>query len=116
MYSIANETVEVPEDIQELPDLPGFGVIYSLRQAMARDETGNIREALEAYLSANEADKPALLNQLLFVWAGVDGVDPASRGGNPNPNAAPILLNMYNSMILLLHTSMDSIRLICTLR
>jgi hypothetical protein len=46
MYSIPNEVLEVPEDIQALPDLPGGGILYSLHQAMVRDESGAIRAAL----------------------------------------------------------------------
>ena len=36
MYTIANEQIEVPEDIAALPDLQGYGTIYDLQQAMAR--------------------------------------------------------------------------------
>jgi hypothetical protein len=123
MYSIPNEVLDVPNDISALPDIPGGGTLYSLHQAMARDETGAIRAALEAYLAAERGtNNVALLNELLYTWAGVEGVAPNSRGGSmdarqlefleklmgegfvgqngsdPNPSAAPMLTDMYNSI------------------
>ena len=36
-YTIAEKWLEVPEDIAALPDLQGFGNVYDLQQAMARE-------------------------------------------------------------------------------
>jgi len=36
-YTIADEWLDVPEDIAVLPDLQGYGNVYDLQQAMARD-------------------------------------------------------------------------------
>lgn len=37
MYTIANEWLDVPDDIAALPDLQGYGNVYDLQQAMARE-------------------------------------------------------------------------------
>jgi hypothetical protein len=38
MYTIANEWLDVPEDIAALPDLQGYGNVYDLHQAVVRNE------------------------------------------------------------------------------
>ena len=38
-YTIANEWLDVPDDIAALPDLQGYGNVYDLQQAMVRDES-----------------------------------------------------------------------------
>jgi hypothetical protein len=122
--------LDVPEDIKALPDIVGSGVLYSLHQAMTRDSSGKIRAALEAYLAAEHgAGRNALFHELLYTWAGVEELNPNSRGGNmdarqleflekvmgegfigyatghsgqrspnPNPNAATILKDLYNTI------------------
>lgn len=37
VYSIAKEWVEVPAYLADLPDIPGYGTVYSLHQALARE-------------------------------------------------------------------------------
>jgi len=44
--SIPNEWVDVPEDIAALPDVQGYGNVYDLHQAMARDTSGELKENL----------------------------------------------------------------------
>lgn len=43
MYTIANEWLDVPEDIAALPDLQGYGNVYDLQQAMVRDRSGQLK-------------------------------------------------------------------------
>jgi hypothetical protein len=114
--------VDVPRDIAVLPDLHSAGFMHSLHQAMALDETGQLRDAVEAYLRSDIAGQDAAINNLLFAWAEVEHIAPASRGGsidarkltfiekfmgsnfvgvngaNPNANAAPILNGLYESI------------------
>ncbi len=45
MMSIETEKIEVSEDVSVLPDIRGFGHIYSLHQAMMLDETGELKAA-----------------------------------------------------------------------
>jgi len=104
------ELFEVPEEIGSLPDLAGFGTVYSLHQAMIRDESGQLQELVTQFAAAEDyATRAGLINEVIFTWAGVAGVAPASRGayidarqlaalevflgesfeqnGNSNPNA-----------------------------
>jgi hypothetical protein len=37
MYTIANQWLDVPAGISALPDLQGYGNVYDLQQAMARE-------------------------------------------------------------------------------
>ena len=42
-YTIATEWLEVPPDIDALPDLQGYGNVYDLQQAMVRDGSGQLK-------------------------------------------------------------------------
>jgi Ca2+-binding RTX toxin-like protein len=79
--SVAPDTVPVPVDVALLPTLPGYGTVYSLRQAMARDTSGTLKGLVAAFVAeANPAQRDLLMEQILFRWTGADGVDPFSRG------------------------------------
>jgi hypothetical protein len=81
-YTIANEWLDVSETIADLPDLQGYGNVYDLHQAMARDATGQLQSLVEQFLSETDTDiRNALLEEILFKWTDSDGIDPASRGG-----------------------------------
>ena len=78
--SMATDWVEIPASLAVLPDAMGFGRVRDLLQAAARD--GVLEGLLRDF--AAEADpgrRSALLDGLIFRWAGVDGIAPASRGG-----------------------------------
>ncbi len=67
-------------DVAALPEVRGSGNVYDLRQAMARD--AGLQKLVGAYVQENDgASRDDLLEQILFRWAGADGVDPNSRGG-----------------------------------
>ena len=87
-YTIADEWLDVPDDIAVLPDLQGFGNTYDLHQAMAREALGGqpsdagLKSLVEQFM--NETDVTArntLMEQIIFRWTGSDGIDPESRGG-----------------------------------
>ena len=124
MYSIPGEYLDVPEDIAALPDLMGFGNMHDLRQAMVRDESGALRGLVEQYAAEKDPSKRGqIFESMVQKWAGVDGVDPGSRGGqmdarqlaflekffgenfngvdgpNPNNTAAPILKELYADLV-----------------
>ena len=73
---------DISDDIAVLPDLHSAGLLYSLHQAMAREKNGELRDALKAYMDASQAEKAVALRSMLHTWAGVQGIDPSSRGGN----------------------------------
>jgi hypothetical protein len=77
--SITN--VQIPKEIQALPNLEGDGYMRSLHQTMAQDKTGKLQALVEAWLVETDLDaREKLTDQILFVWAGVDGYSPTSRG------------------------------------
>lgn len=122
VHANAPDPVPVPADVAALPDLHGFGTLYSLRQAMARDTAGTLKGFVAAFVAEeNPPQREALVDQVLFRWAGADTVDPASRGlmdarqltviealmgqgfvgmngTNPNANAATLLTEAYGQL------------------
>jgi hypothetical protein len=48
MYTKATEILEETPEIAGLPDLQGFGNVYSLHQAMLRDSSGHLHNLLNA--------------------------------------------------------------------
>ena len=67
------EMLEVPEDIAALPDAVGYGTTYSLHQAMVRDDSEELQELVEDFVSSNRRDERLILaEKILFVWTGQD--------------------------------------------
>jgi Ca2+-binding RTX toxin-like protein len=123
VHANAPDSIAVPADVAALPDLHGFGTLYGLRQAMARDTAGTLKGFVTAFVAeAGAAQREALVEQILFRWTGADLVNPGSRGGvmdarlltvieafmgqgfvglngtNPNPNAATLLSEAYGQL------------------
>lgn len=79
--TVQTEWLEEPLDIQNLPNIRGFGNVYTLHQAMVRDESGELKALVEAFAAETDPDvRAALVEQIIFVWAGVEDVNPSSRG------------------------------------
>jgi hypothetical protein len=77
---IDNDLVAVNDTIAALPDIEGFGNAHSLQQAMARDGSGKLQGLVQQYADASDAAVRArLLNDIIYRWAGVQDIDPASR-------------------------------------
>ena len=75
-------SVKIPDDIMELPEIRPIGNTYSLRQAMARDKSGKLKQLVLSFTGEkNVAKRRAILEDILFTWTGVAKVDPTSRGG-----------------------------------
>ena len=75
-------SINIPKDIMELPEIRPIGNTYSLRQAMAKDKSGKLKQLVLSFTSEkNVAKRRAILEDILFTWTGVAKVDPASRGG-----------------------------------
>ncbi|MFA5182042.1 MAG: hypothetical protein WC405_12015, partial [Syntrophales bacterium] len=80
MHTIANEWLEIPADIATLPDLQSYGNVYDLHQAMVRDYERRIEALVESFIAETDpAVRTQLMDQIIFKWAGCNGVDPASR-------------------------------------
>ena len=83
---VANEeaypVLEVPEDIQALPNLPGRGYLYSLHQAMVRDEAGRLKGLVERFVAEKDiAARRTLLNRILLEWAEISDLGTTSHKG-----------------------------------
>ena len=77
------DSVEVPEDIMNLPEIHPMGNIYSLRQAMARDTTGALKQLVQDFMNANDTSlRQAKLQDILFAWVGASQINPTSRGSS----------------------------------
>ncbi|MBI5251732.1 MAG: hypothetical protein HY912_19745 [Desulfomonile tiedjei] len=69
--TIATEWLAVPDDIAALADLPGYGTVYTLHQAMVRDSSGQLKSLVEQFVSATDRDSRAtLMEKILFKWTG----------------------------------------------
>lgn len=72
------QAVELSDDIEELPDARGFGTVADLRNAMAENE--NLQALVELYVAETDPEvRHAMIEPLIFEWAGVTDVDPDSR-------------------------------------
>ncbi|NBI44124.1 beta strand repeat-containing protein [Burkholderia sp. ISTR5] len=77
-------SIEISADIAALPNLKGFGVLRDLQSTMMGDPT--LAQLLRDFTAtapagANYAAVENAVANILYRWAGVDGVAPSSRGG-----------------------------------
>ncbi|MBV6407860.1 MAG: hypothetical protein EFKGCFLK_01428 [Rhodocyclaceae bacterium] len=82
LQTIPLEWVEVPADIQSLPNATGTGTVFDLHQAMARDGSGALQSLVTQFIGETDFHgRSRLVQEILFHWADADVVDPVSRGG-----------------------------------
>ena len=78
--TLPTEWFEVSDDIAALPDMSALGNVYSLHQAMSRDESGVLKTLVEQFAAeGNASARKTLLEQLIFTWAGAAEVASDSR-------------------------------------
>jgi hypothetical protein len=95
-YTVATDPLDVPLDIADLPDIRGYGSVYSLQQAMVRDTSGQLKTLVESFVAeTNPGNRNTLLEQILFNWTGSNTIDPASRGGNFDARKLSVLEKFY---------------------
>jgi len=76
-------SIEIPEDIMDMPELHPMGNTYSLRQAMARDKSGVLKQLVQEFIDDKDVmSRQAKLQDILFAWTGVTDINPKSRGSN----------------------------------
>lgn len=74
--------VTLSEDISALPDVKASGSVHNLRQAMQLDATGELQRLVEDFMNAPVSGvAPQVIDNIIYTWIGVTGVDPTSRGG-----------------------------------
>jgi Ca2+-binding RTX toxin-like protein len=78
--TIDQTTVDISADIAALPDLPGFGNVHSLHVAMELDTSGRLKSLVEQFsVETDPTARKEIMLHLMYVWAGVENVDPYSR-------------------------------------
>ncbi|PUE30396.1 hypothetical protein B9Z39_02470 [Limnohabitans sp. JirII-29] len=123
-HTVNLNTVTVSDEIAALPDVAGMGNLCSLHQAMARDESGQLKALVAQWQSSSDKTQDAVLDNLIYHWAGVQDVDPSSRGvyfgdarklevvemmagkeyfqmgwwSDPEPDASVVLLSIYDQV------------------
>ena len=116
--------IEIPDDIKELPNIRSIGNVYSLHNAMALDETGELKALVENFASEQDLDKRMqIAEQILYFVCGANDVADGSRGSymdakqlavieamlgenyvgtsgaNPHRDAAPMLKEAYADLL-----------------
>jgi len=73
--------VEITSAAQALPALRGYGEVASLQLAASEDSTllSLVQDALQAN-AGSPSQFFSKVESVIYRWAGVDGVDPSSRG------------------------------------
>lgn len=72
----------MPQVILDLPDIQGAGEVVSLRRAMMDDTTGALQGLVEDFVEETDALlRQNIFHQILYQWAEVGDINPASRGG-----------------------------------
>ena len=71
-------SIYIPERIKALPEVTAFGNLHNLRNAMS--ENSGLENMIKDYISLAPEEKAKQLDNVLFKWAGVEGVDKDSRG------------------------------------
>ncbi|MBM4329357.1 MAG: hypothetical protein FJ118_19610 [Deltaproteobacteria bacterium] len=96
MYTIGNEWPDVSEDIAALPNLQGYGNVYDLHEAMARDTSGDLASLVEQFVGTAESpSRSTLVDQILFKWTGTDGINPGCRGPNIDARKLAVLEKFF---------------------
>jgi hypothetical protein len=95
-YTIAEQIVDMPADIAAMPNARGYGNVYDLQQAMARDASGSLVSLVQQFSNQTDpAQRAAILEQILFVWTGSEGIDPTSRGGSFDARKLDVLEKFF---------------------
>ncbi|OUR91704.1 hypothetical protein A9Q81_17305, partial [Gammaproteobacteria bacterium 42_54_T18] len=81
MTTGVTEMLVVSEDVSFLPNMHATGTVYSLHQAIMRDETGELKMLVEEFVSEGAAtERKMLMEEILLKWTGADTVESSSRG------------------------------------
>jgi len=73
--------IEIPDTIADLPNVKAYGNLFSLHQAMALDESGELQALVEQFTQEIDPDvRKSLVDDILIVWSRQQDTDPASRG------------------------------------
>lgn len=129
VHSVDSSPIEISDSVALLPNVQGAGNVGSLHKAIMQDKSGSLRGLVEQFITEKDVSKrEALTEDILAHWAGVDSVDPKSRGdafdarklavlekffgaefqGSPNANSAPLLKSSYAKLFEVVYVSLIS--------
>ena len=129
VHSVDSSPIEISDSVALLPNVQGAGNVGSLHKAIMQDKSGSLRGLVEQFITEKDvAKREALTEDILTHWAGVDSVDPKSRGdafdarklavlekffgaefkGSPNVNSAPLLKSSYTKLFEVVYVSLIS--------
>jgi hypothetical protein len=129
VHSVDSSPIEISDSVALLPNVQGAGNVGSLHKAIMQDKSGSLRGLVEQFITEKDvAKREALTEDILAHWAGVDSIDPKSRGdafdarklavlekffgaefqGSPNANSAPLLKSSYAKLFEVVYVSLIS--------
>ena len=81
--SVEKDVVEVSDDVELLPDIRSMGNVYSLHQAMMRDESGELKGLIQDFVrEEDKVNRRNMMTDILYRWTGADEVDVSSGGAH----------------------------------
>ena len=73
--------LEISEEINALPNLKGYGNVYSLHEAMVLDHTGELQTLIESFIAEEDAQtRRNMVPLILSKWTGQSDVADDRRG------------------------------------
>ena len=129
VHSVDSSPIEISDSVALLPNVQGAGNVGSLHKAIMQDKSGSLCRLVEQFITEKDvAKREALTENILAHWAGVDSIDPKSRGdvfdarklavlekffgaefqGIPNANSAPLLKSSYTKLFEIVYVSLVS--------
>ncbi|MDL2322043.1 hypothetical protein LJC47_06855, partial [Desulfosarcina sp. OttesenSCG-928-B08] len=128
--TVETDLVEVSEGIAALANVRGFGNVHSLHQAMARSEDGRLQTLVQSFSEETDPTvRDALATEIIYVWSGVENIDPRGRGsyiddarkvaalemflgekysGNTEQNASALLMKAFDELVLYVSSQLMS--------
>jgi hypothetical protein len=118
------EPIEVPQNIADLPDFKGYGLLSSFHQTMARDSDGKLQTLVEEFISETDVvTRHSLSELIIYAWADIENYsdmrgsyisegkiatlekllartyNQSGWGNKPGPNATIQLEKAFNALV-----------------
>ena len=99
--------VEVSDEVKELPDIREFGTVYSLHQEMMMDESGELQNLVEQFVSeSNESVRRELTGQIFHKWTrstsnleALVAITGNAYNGGTGPSAMKIINGSFDNFV-----------------
>ncbi|WP_228156321.1 putative Ig domain-containing protein [Acinetobacter seifertii] len=91
--------IQIDSDIELLPELTGFGNVYSLHHAIQLDTTGKLKELVKTFVAeSNDEIRHELVEKIILNWTGQQDVQIASLGTNINAQHVRIMEKFWGEI------------------